>query len=216
LRVETSPGTVQTREGIILPEGAKLYPTDQPDPEQPRLFMSHSKNYGVLWGLVLVVIIFVSNVPLRGLWSIVVIVSVVLVATILALARVWDTIFEWFHLLRIQINMGGYLFFSIVLFALWAATFFFFDRRIYMVFSSGQVRVCTEIGEGEKVYDASGVSFQKHQNDIFRHWIIGMGAGDLVVKTGGPHPEHFDFPNVLFVGHRVKQIEQRLKSREVV
>lgn len=221
---ENDKEEVVTADAVFLPKDRSLYPdkpakpgeTVLPEPEQPKFYMSHNKNYGVLWAIVLLVIIFVSNVPLRGLWSIVIIVTVVLLATIFALLDWWTPILAAFYELRIQINLGAYVFISAVLFIIWAATFYFFDRRLYMVFSSGQIRVCTEIGEGERVFDASGVVFQKQQNDIFRHWIIGMGAGDLVVRTGGPHPEHFDFPNVLFVAYRVKQIEQRLKSREVV
>jgi hypothetical protein len=214
---------IVTADAVFLPKGKHLYPdrpkageAGLPEPEEPKFYMSHNKNFGVLWAIVLLVIIFVSNVPLRGLWSIVIIVTVVLLATIFALLDWWTAILTTFYELRIQINMGAYVFISTVLFIIWAVTFYFFDRRLYMIFSSGQIRVCTEIGEGQRVFDAAGVVLQKQQNDIFRHWIIGMGAGDLVVRTGGPHPEHFDFPNVLFVGHRVKQIEQRLKSREVV
>jgi hypothetical protein len=42
------------------------------------------------------------------------------------------------------------------------------------------------------------------------------GAGDLVVRTGGPHPEVLEWPNVLFVRSRLKQIQSRLKQRDVV
>ena len=37
-----------------------------------------------------------------------------------------------------------------------------------------------------------------------------------MVRTGGPQSEVIDWPNVLFVRRRLKQIEHMLHSREVV
>jgi hypothetical protein len=37
-----------------------------------------------------------------------------------------------------------------------------------------------------------------------------------VIRTGGPHAEVFEWPNVLFVRSRLRQIEHLLQSREVV
>ncbi len=52
--------------------------------------------------------------------------------------------------------------------------------------------------------------------DLFRHWILGLGSGDLVVKTTGAQMHEFDLHNVLFIGKKVKQIEDMLKKRVVV
>jgi len=222
-RIEISRDNFETREGLILPKDKHLYPDKSvkpeealPDPEKPQVHMAHSKNLGVWFAFVLLLIIIVSSVPLRGLWSIVIIVSLILIVTIFALLDWWDPILSAITLLRIHINLGGYVSISLALFIIWAVTFFFFDRQTYLIFSAGQVRVYQQIGEGEKVFDTTNMTFEKKQNDFFRHWIVGLGSGDLKVKTGGPHPEEFDLHNVLFVGNRVKQIEQRLKSREVV
>jgi hypothetical protein len=52
---------------------------------------------------------------------------------------------------------------------------------------------------------------------VFRHRVLGLfAAGDLVIRTGGPHADAFEWPNVLFVRSRLKQIEHLLQSREVV
>jgi hypothetical protein len=45
--------------------------------------------------------------------------------------------------------------------------------------------------------------------------VLGLGSGDRVVKTGA-NAQQFDMPNVLFVGRKVKLIEQMLQEREVV
>jgi hypothetical protein len=124
---------------------------------------------------------------------------------------------DWFRLLHIQINLAGYVFVSAWLFAVWAVSVFYFDTRTYIIISAGQVRVCTEIGQGEKVFDVTNLTFQLQPNILFRHRVLGLyGAGDLVVRTGGPSPEVIEWPNVLFVRSRLRQIEQRLKARTVV
>jgi hypothetical protein len=113
--------------------------------------------------------------------------------------------------------MAGYLFLSAWLFALWAVTVFFFDTRTYIILTAGQVRVRQEIGHGEKIYDATNMTFHVQPNVFLRHRVLGLfGAGDLVVRTGGPQPEVIDWPNVLFVRRRLRQIEHMLHSREVV
>jgi hypothetical protein len=53
--------------------------------------------------------------------------------------------------LDIRINAAGYLLISGVLFGMWLFTVLWFDRQIYMTFSEGRMKVCTEIGGGEEV-----------------------------------------------------------------
>jgi hypothetical protein len=78
------------------------------------------------------------------------------------------------------------------------------------------LRVRLEIGEGETAYDTTGMTIQKQRSDLFRHWILGLGSGDLIVKTSGAQSHQFDLPNVLFQGRKVKMIEEMLRSRAVV
>jgi hypothetical protein len=112
--------------------------------------------------------------------------------------------------------MGGYFLISGILFIVWLVTFIFFDRQVYMTFTPGQLKVSTEIGGGEKVYDAVGMTLEKQRSDLFRHWLLGLGSGDLVVRTSGAQAHQFDLPNVLFIGRKVAQIEQMMKKKTVV
>jgi hypothetical protein len=57
--------------------------------------------------------------------------------------------------------------------------------------------------------------FQKERSDLFRHWILGMGSGDLVIRPAG-NKDPIDLPNVLFVGHKVQEIQALIKEKEVV
>ena len=103
-----------------------------------------------------------------------------------------------------------------MLFAFGWSIFFLFDRQIYMVFTPGQLRVQLEIGDAETAYDTTGMTIQKQRSDLFRHWILGIGSGDLIVRTAGAQGHQFDMPNVLFLGRKVREIEDMLRSRQVV
>jgi hypothetical protein len=213
--------TKETREGYVLPRGKHLLP-DKPEdnlpdkPDEPHLRMTSHSSYGVLWATVLLLIIVITNVPLRGLWSVVVIIMIVLISVIFALLGWWDTIFEAVRLLDIRINAGGYFFISLILLCIWLVTTVLFDRQIYMIFTPGQLRVCLEIGGGETAYDTSGMVIQKQRDDLFRHWILGLGSGDLIVRTSGANAHEFHLPNVLFVGRKLQMIEQMQRDRPVV
>jgi hypothetical protein len=93
--------------------------------------------------------------------------------------------------------------------------FFIFDRQTYMIFTQGQLRVRLEIGEGETVFDTTGMVVQKQRGDLFRHWILGFGSGDLIVRPMGIS-HVLEMPNVLRVGHVVKRIEEMVKERVVI
>lgn len=185
------------------------------EPLQPKLHTSAKSRYGVIFAAVLIVVILITNVPLRGMWSVVVIILAVLLVVILALAGVWEDILRTLSYLDIRINMAGYFLISGVLCGIWLVSLLFFDRQMYMIFTPGQLKVCTEIGGGEKVYDAVGMSLEKQRSDLFRHWILGLGSGDLIVKTTGAKGDHFDLPNVLFIGKKVRQIEDMLQTKKV-
>jgi hypothetical protein len=211
--------TYQDREVLIVPEGKHLPEQVKSDGSKevikPTVRMAVSKNYGILFMMILLVVIFITNVPLRGLWSLFVIIFIVLLSVIFAQAGVWEALVNRTRLLAIHMNLGGYLFMSLAIFIIWLVNFFFFDRQFYMIFTPGQVRVHLEIGAGETVYDTSGMVFQKQRSDLFRHWILGFGSGDLIVRPAGGQ-QHIDLPNVLSVGRRVKEIEKKLAEKEVV
>ncbi len=199
---------------LIAPKGKPL-PHDENGIMQPRLHMAKSPRYGVIYATILIMTIVVSSVPLRGLWSLIIVLCIVLLVVIFALFGWWDPILEKLNLLDIRINMGGYLFISVILLLIWALTVFMFDHRTYVIVTPGQVRVCQAVGAGEDVYDTTGMTFSKQQNDLFRHWIIGLGSGDLIIHRSNTNKE-IDMPNVLFIAAKVREIEQMIKERQVV
>jgi hypothetical protein len=187
-------------------------------PNEPAFHLRAAKNskLGPIFVLVFLLVVLITSVPLRGLWSVVVIVTVVLMAIILALADLWDRIFESIGHLHIHANLAFYLFVAGGLLLMWLATVFFFDRQTYMIFTPGQLRVCLEIGGGETAYDTQGMSIEKKRDDMFRHWILGLGSGDLTVRTSGAQAHVFEMHNVLNISSKLKAIEEMQRERPTV
>lgn len=202
---------------VLVPPEKKSFAKQGRDGEEiTPIHMAMNKTYGVVFVLVLLLVILITNVPLRGLWSFVVLIIVIFLSIIFAIMDWWEPILERLGRLHIHMNLAGYFLFSLGLFIIWAVTFFLFDRQIYMIFTPGQLRVCQEIGGGLSAHDTAGMVVQKQRNDLFRHWILGLGSGDLIVSTSGAQAAHYDLPNVLFIGYKVRQIENMLREKAVV
>ena len=214
---EVMEGFDGDREALVLPAGA-LLPRDPATgkPRQPTLRAASHSGYGVVFVVVVLLVVFITNVPIRGLWSVIVVLTVLLGTVILALAGWWDDILEAAVHSRVYINAFGYLAFSLPLLVLWLVVVLFFDRQMYMVFTPGQMRVCQEVGSGEVTHDTVGMVVAKRRSDLFRHWLLGFGSGDLLVKTAGAQAQQFEMQNVLFVGSKLQLIQQMLQTREVV
>jgi hypothetical protein len=185
----------------VLPAGAHL-PRDPATakPREPTLRVVSRSGYGVVFIVGVLFVIFITNVPIRGLWSVIVILTLLLLTILLALAGWWDDILEAAAHSHVYMNGFGHLAISLPLLVLWLVAVLFFDRRMYMVFSPGQLLVCQEIGSGEVAHDTVGMVVAKRRSDLFRHWLLGFGSGDLLVKTAGAHAQQFEMHNVLLSG----------------
>jgi len=205
------------REALVLPAGAHL-PRDPATgkPREPTLRVASRSGYVVVFIVVVLLVVFITNVPIRGLWSLIVVLTVLLMTIILALADWWDDIFAAAAHSHVYINAFGYLALSLPLLVLWLVVVLYFDRKTYMVFAPGQLRVRQDIGSGAVAYDTLGMVVAKRRSDPFRHWLLGFGSGDLLVKTAGAHAQQFEMQNVLFVGNKLQLIQQMLQTREVV
>jgi len=189
--------------------------TSNNEPAFP-LHTAQNSRLGAVFIIVLLIVIVITTMTLRGLWSVIIIVTIILGSIILALSDMWDRIFQALGNLHIHINLAGYLVMSIGLLFMWLVAFFFFDRQTYMIFTSGQLKVCLEIGGGETAYDTTGMTIQKYRDDLFRHWILGLGSGDLTVRTSGAQAHEFQMHNVLNVSTRLRQIEEMQREKQTV
>jgi hypothetical protein len=215
--IEQSASTYELKHDRLSDTLHRFSDKESPQMRRKPSFISLDARIGAIYCVVLLLVIGITNVPLRGLWSVVVIVTIILVAVIIALIPdAWDKIFEAIGGLHIYIGMAGYLFISIVLFLMWCVSMFVFDRQIYIIFEPGQMKVCEEVGAGEKAYDTQGMSIEKQRSDMFRHWVLGLGSGDLTVLTSGATPHQITLNNVLFISKKLQMIEAMQREKQVV
>jgi hypothetical protein len=213
----TVGGHDDPRDVLVLPPGARL-PLDGKTGAvlQPRLRMAASNNPGMIFVTTLCLVIVITNVHLRGVWSFVTILGIVSATILLALLGWWDAILGTIGVIDVHINALGYLSIGLFLFAIWSVTVLVYDRQLYLIFSRGQLRVRTAIGAGEKTYDTLGIMVEKHMDDVFRHWLLGFGSGDMTVRTAGTNAQQFEVANVLRISRKLALIQQMLQEREVV
>jgi hypothetical protein len=210
------PGHQGPRDILIAPEGQPLPATSDPDElQQPRLRMAVSNDPGIVWAMTLLLVIIVTHVQMRGVWSFAVIVLLGSVTVLLAVFGLWDPILRSLRVIDIHINAFGYLSISLVLFVIWLLMLLVFDRLKYMIFTRGRLRVREAIGEGEKVFDMRGMVFQRHRDDIFRHWFLGFGSADLTVFLSGATTRQIEMPNVFGIGRKLALINTMLQEIEV-
>jgi hypothetical protein len=134
---------------------------------------------------------------------------------VISLFRWWDDILNAFYGLHVFINLAGYLLLSTALCVAWALATFVFDRRSYIVFTPGQIRVVEQIGSRERTYDTTGMTVEKHRDDWFRHIFLGFGSGDLSVRTAGADRNEIVMPNVALIGFKIDPIQQLIRQRQI-
>jgi hypothetical protein len=168
---------------------------------------------GSIFTLILLLVIVITNVPMRGLWSFFVIMLFVVIALFITVFHGWDDIFERVANLRIYINLAGYLTIATAVLIIWSLATFIFDRRTYIIFTPGQIKVCEHIGASVRTFDTVGVTFEKQRDDIFRHYVLGFGSGDLILRTAGADRHEIKMPNVLGIGWQLQAVENMLRER---
>ncbi|HUG18056.1 MAG TPA: hypothetical protein VMM56_03720 [Planctomycetaceae bacterium] len=177
--------------------------------EQAQSWFHPSNNLGVVFLLVLFTVILITNFSVRGLASGMVIMGGLLLTVVLAYVGWWDEVFSWFGNLKIHLSLGAYFWFSTLMLLTWAVTVFGIDRLSYWEVTPGQLTHITLYGAGSQSYNTQGMGLEKHRDDLFRHWLLGLGSGDLEILTSGATRERIDVFNIVFIGSKV-EIMQRL------
>jgi len=176
--------------------------------------ISHRKGYGIIFLVVQLLVIFGSNIPMRGVASLLGVMVLVVVAVLFSVMDWWSPILEFLGGLHVQMSVAAYLLPAVVLFVMWVVTVFFTDRLESIIFTPGQVTVLQDVGTKRQVYDAVMVHVEKRPNDLLRHWILGFGAGDLVI-TIPSQDVRYEFPNVLFVEQKLARIQALLALQPI-
>ena len=91
--------------------------------------MSPHRALGVIFVLVLLAVVAATNVPMRGMWSVVLIVVAVATTVVFGVLGWLEPLLAWFWLLDVRINMAGYFTISTCLFVLWLVVMRLFDKQ---------------------------------------------------------------------------------------
>jgi hypothetical protein len=166
-----------------------------------------SRSIGVIFTFVFLLVILLTHITVRGTASLSVIIGGLFVVLLLAYMDWWPIVLDSLGKLAIYMNLGFYLFFSTGVFIIWALAMFVFDRMEYWVVRRGQLVHHQLFGDGEQSFDTRGMSVTKLRSDLFRHWVLGLGAGDLHIAAAGAKAGDFTIPNVLFVGLKEQRIQ---------
>jgi len=175
--------------------------------QEATVWFHPSGSLGVIFTFTLLLVILMTHFAVRGVASLTVIVSAIAVTLFIAYMGWWDVVLRQLWSLNMYMNLSFYLFFSTAVFIVWAVSVFVAVRLDYYLFRPGQLVHVTVFGGGEESFDTRGMSVMKMRDDLFRHWILGLGSGDLHVATTGARKAEFVVHNVLFVGHKLEQIQ---------
>jgi hypothetical protein len=167
-----------------------------------------SNNPGLLFILVVMSLIVFTNARLRGIYSVLTLVTVAFITVLFAWLGWWDAILAAIPSLSAKANIGFYLVFSSALLIVWLISFFVFDRLSYWTIRPGQLSQISLIGGGTQNFDTQGVRFERREQDYFRHVILGLGAGDMVFHGKDFPNGSIIIPNVAFISHKAHNIER--------
>lgn len=175
--------------------------------EEATVWIHPSGSLGVIFTGTLLLVILMTHFSVRGVASLTVIVAAIAVTLFLAYMGWWDAVLRELWQMNMYMNLSFYLLFSTGMFVVWATAVFVAVRFDYYLFRPGQLVHVTVFGGGEETYDTRGMSVVKMRDDLFRHWILGLGSGDMHVATTGAIKADFVVHNVLFVGTKLQQIQ---------
>ncbi len=169
--------------------------------------------YGPVFLYTMVIVLMITNLSFRGVWSFVLLMAICLALLILTYLGGWQSILVALSSFQIQINAAGYLFLATSVFALWLLTTFVTDQQRYLIITPTEVRVRTGYRPQEVRFSLAGVVFEKAEDDLLRHWRLGFYSGDLIVRA--PNGSEIYFPNVLWLEGYLELLRRVLGPEQV-
>ncbi len=177
--------------------------------------VSNTNVPGAIFVVTLLAVAVSSTVLFRGMMSVIAVVSAIAVAVLFAWLGWWGEIVGFLGGLEIRINAAGYLCIGVPLFLAWLIVVCWYDRLHYITFGRGQIRYVQEVGDSEMVIPAEGAIVEKKRSDVFRHWVLGMGSGDLMIGSAGHNSPAIGLKNVLLIGRKLAVIKKLLREKAV-
>lgn len=212
-QVEGLPGR---HDVLVAPEGEPIkFARVEGQSATPGMTVSTNNNLGVIFVLTLLVVAIASTILLRGLVSMIVLLVLIAAVIILALLGWWNEILLWVGGLDIRMNAAGYLAVAVPLLLVWLFVVFVYDRATYITFDQGQIRYVQEVGDSEVAIQSEGAIVEKKRNDWFRHWLLGFGTGDLMIRMGGPSGPTIELENVIAINSKLGLIQRLVKEKAI-
>ncbi len=171
-------------------------------------FFYPSQNLGVIYTLLLLLLIVITSARVRGMKAALIIAGLAFLSLLFVHLNWWDAILGWIGHRSICLSLGFYLFSSTVLCLAWLTSVFVIDHLSFWRFRPGQVTHEYLGGIVDKSYDTENMVMTKRQDDLFRHWVIGLGSGDLDMQTMGGRGVESNVMNVLFVIGKISRIQR--------
>lgn len=168
-------------------------------------YVSQSNNPGLIFITIIMLLIIFTNAKLRGVYSMLTIATVAFLVVLLAWLGWWDAIWSFVPQLSAKANAGFYLVFANVLLFIWLLTFFVFDRLTYWTIYPGQIVEERLVGGASNSHDTDRLVFEKMDRDVFRHLVLGLGAGDVRMSAPGKDPIYI--PNVLMLESKIQKAQ---------
>ncbi len=172
-----------------------------------------SRNLGVIYTLLFLLLIVITSTNVRGMRAALIISTLSFFALLFAYLSWWDEILDLIGREYIYMNLGFYFFSSTALCVTWLVTVFFVDHMSFWRFRPGQVSHEYLGGIVDKSYDTDNMVLLKRQDDLFRHWVIGLGSGDLHIQTMGGRGVEMNVANVLFIGGKIFEIQRLIATK---
>lgn len=210
------PGVAEPRDVLVAPAGAKLIGDEEgPRKTIPGMTVSRNNNLGVIFVATILLVAIASTILLRGLVSLIALIVMLAVVIIFAVMGWWDAILWELGRLDIRMNAAGYMALGVPLFLVWAVVVFVYDRAHYIAFDQGQIRYVQEVGDNEIAHQTEGAIVEKKRSDVFRHWLLGFGTGDLQIKLGGPSGPTIELENVTNINRKLPIIQKLVKEKSI-
>lgn len=204
------------RDILVAPEGQTFALAQEEGQKAPAgMTVSGNNNLGVLFVATLFVTAIASTILLRGLVSVIALVVMILTVVTFAYLGWWDDVLLYIGRFDIRMNAAGYLAVAVPLFLAWVVVVCLYDRQRYIIFDSGQIRHVHEVGDSEMTVQSEGAIVEKKRNDVFRHWLLGLGTGDLMIRLGGPNGHAIELENVLWINRKLPLIQRMVKEKAI-
>jgi hypothetical protein len=173
-----------------------------------------SPNPGAVYSFVLILLIVVTSTKIKGMKAALIIAALAFL-TLLFVHLDWlQSILGWLGHQSLSLSLGFYVFTSSLLMATWLISVLFIDHLSFWRFRPGQITHEYLGGIVNNSYDTDNITISlKRQDDAFRHWIIGLGSGDLRMQTMGGRGLEMNAVNVLFVGAKMRKIQRLIATK---